>query len=90
MRLDRVPHLLHVHDLAAVIYPVPVHWIWSKTAWLADLGFSDFAEYAASWARTSSGLDGTLQQGERQATNSSLECRAALSREDNIIAVVDI
>jgi Amt family ammonium transporter len=29
--------------LTSFVYPVGTHWIWSDSAWLADLGFADFA-----------------------------------------------
>ena len=29
--------------ISALVYPIEAHWVWGGTAWLTDLGFTDFA-----------------------------------------------
>jgi Amt family ammonium transporter len=36
-------YLVYSVFLTAFVYPVGTHWTWSENAWLANLGFKDFA-----------------------------------------------
>jgi Amt family ammonium transporter len=42
-RCHPTAYLIFSFAITAVIYPVVVHWVWSDNAWLADMGFADFA-----------------------------------------------
>jgi Amt family ammonium transporter len=42
-RTDFVGDLIYSALIAIVIYPVIVHWVWSGSGWLFQMGFHDFA-----------------------------------------------
>ena len=36
-------YLIYAAFISAIIYPIGVHWCWSSSGWLNELGFMDFA-----------------------------------------------
>jgi ammonia channel protein AmtB len=42
-RVSFESYLIYSVFLVAFVYPVGTHWTWSDNAWLANLGFKDFA-----------------------------------------------
>lgn len=42
-RTKFVSYLIYSFIISLVVYPVEAHWVWGGTAWLTDMGFTDFA-----------------------------------------------
>lgn len=42
-RTKFVTYCIYSFIISLLIYPIEAHWVWGGTAWLADLGFVDFA-----------------------------------------------
>lgn len=42
-RTKFLTYCIYSFVISLIIYPVEAHWVWGGTAWLTDLGFTDFA-----------------------------------------------
>ena len=42
-RTKFLTYCIYSFVISLIIYPIEAHWVWGGTAWLTDLGFSDFA-----------------------------------------------
>lgn len=42
-RTKFITYCIYSFIISLVIYPIEAHWVWGGTAWLTDLGFTDFA-----------------------------------------------
>ena len=42
-RTKFLTYCIYSFVISLIIYPIEAHWVWGGTAWLTDLGFTDFA-----------------------------------------------
>lgn len=42
-RTQFLTYCIYSFVISLIIYPIEAHWVWGGTAWLTDLGFTDFA-----------------------------------------------
>ncbi|GMH94043.1 hypothetical protein TrVE_jg6168 [Triparma verrucosa] len=65
-RCNPTSYLIFSGFITAFFYPLAVHWVWSDNAWLADMGFKDFAGCApVHIVGGISGLMGAILLGPR-------------------------
>ena len=46
-RTKFITYCVYSFVISLVVYPIEAHWVWGGTAWLADLGYTDFAGSSA-------------------------------------------
>ncbi|MFV0465211.1 MAG: ammonium transporter [Lachnospiraceae bacterium] len=42
-RTKFITYCIYSFVISAIVYPIEAHWVWGGTAWLTDMGFTDFA-----------------------------------------------